>query len=127
MPWSRSKWRKPYAIAYFAFAQSPGAGLKRCFPPCRSKLVSKPAFLLPSEPTANPDAIFTRSSQSAATDRSKHTASSAAEAAERNSDTQGLQAAEPTAEQRSDNEDGQVAADVAKTTDQRAQTVAALF
>jgi hypothetical protein len=83
--------------------------------------------LLPSEPTANPDAIFTRSSQSAATDRSKHTASSAAEAAERNSDTQGLQAAEPTAEQRSDNEDGQVAADVAKSTDQRAQTVAALF
>src|SRR5712692_5842337 len=83
--------------------------------------------LLPTEPAANPDSIFTRSSQSAATDRSKHTASSAAEAAERNSDTQGLQAAEPTAEQRSDNEDGQVAADVAKSTDQRAQTVAALF
>jgi hypothetical protein len=83
--------------------------------------------LLPTEPTGNSDAIFARSSQAAATDRSKHAASSAAEAAERNSDAQGLPPAEPSAEQRPDNEDGQVAVDVAKSTDQRAQTVAALF
>jgi hypothetical protein len=83
--------------------------------------------LLPSESVANPDAIFTSSSQAAATDRSKQTARSAAEAAQRNSDTQGLQPAEPSTEQRPDNEDGQMAVDVAKSTDQRVQTVAALF
>jgi hypothetical protein len=83
--------------------------------------------LLPSEPAANPDAIFTRSSQSAATDRSKQTPISAVEAAERNSDTQSLQPAEPVAEQRPDDEDGQVAEDATKPMDQRAQTVAALF
>jgi hypothetical protein len=35
------------AIAHFVFAQSPDARLKRCSPPCRSKLVGKPAFFLP--------------------------------------------------------------------------------
>src|SRR5260370_8525430 len=83
--------------------------------------------LLPSEPAANPDAIFTRSSQSAATDRSKQTPISAVEAAERNSDTQSLQPAEPVAEQRPDSEDGQVAEDAPKSMDQRTQTFAALF
>src|SRR5260370_2562095 len=83
--------------------------------------------LLPSEPAANPDAIFTRSSQSAATDRSKQTPISAVEAAERNSDTQSLQPAEPVAEQRPDDADGQVAEDATKPLQHRSHTVSALF
>jgi hypothetical protein len=83
--------------------------------------------LLPSEPAGSSDAIFARSSQAAAIDHSKQPAVSAAEAAERNSDAQGPPSAEPATEKKPDNENGRVAVDVAKSMDQRAQTVAALF
>jgi hypothetical protein len=83
--------------------------------------------LMPSEPTGSSDAIFTRSSQSTATDRSKQPAVNAAEAAEWNSDAQGLPPAEPTTQQSLDNEDGQAAVDITKSMDQRAQIVATLF
>jgi hypothetical protein len=62
--------------------------------------------LLPSfEPAGSSDAIFARSSQSAAIDRSKQPGTSAAEAAERNSVAQGPSPVEPVAEQKPDNED----------------------
>ena len=63
--------------------------------------------LLPSfEPAGSSDAIFARSSQAAAIDRSKQPGTSAAEAAQRNSDAQGPPPVEPVAEQKPDNEDG---------------------
>src|SRR5258705_13020584 len=63
--------------------------------------------LLPSfEPAGSSDAIFARSSQAAAIDRSKQPGTSGAEAAERNSDAQGPPPVEPVAEQKPDNEDG---------------------
>lgn len=83
--------------------------------------------LLPSEAEGSADTIFARSSQSAAIDRSRQPAAGAAEAVERDSDEQGLPAVETAAEQKPDTEDGHVAADVAKSMDQRAQAVATLF
>jgi hypothetical protein len=69
------------------------------------------------------DAIFAHSSQSAAIERSKEPAISAAESAERNSDAQGPPA-EPVTGEKPDNKDGQVVLVGTKSIDQRAQTVA---
>ncbi len=70
------------------------------------------------------DAIFARNSQSAAIERSKEPAISAAESAERNSDAQGPPPAEPVTGEKPDNKDGQVVLVGTKSIDQRAQTVA---
>src|ERR1700740_2268377 len=82
--------------------------------------------LMPSEATGSSDAIFTRSSQSPPTERSKQ-AIGPADAAEWNSDAQGPPPAEPVAHQKLDNEDGQAAVDTTNSVDQRAEIVATLF
>jgi hypothetical protein len=83
--------------------------------------------LMPSDATGSSDAIFTRSSQSAAVDRSKQPAVSGAAVAEWNPDTQGPQPAEPVPPQKIDHEHVQLAADKTKAMDQSAQMVATLF
>jgi hypothetical protein len=83
--------------------------------------------LMPSDATGSSDAIFTRSSQSAAVDRSKQPAVSAAAVAEWNPDTQGPPPAEPVAPQKIDHEHGQMAANKTTAMDQSAQMVATLF
>jgi hypothetical protein len=83
--------------------------------------------LMPSEPAASSDTVFARNSESAAIDRSKRPAVSNAEVTEQDADARSPQPAEPVAEQKPDNDDAQMATDVAKTTDERAQIVATLF
>ena len=83
--------------------------------------------LMPSEPAASSDTVFARNSQSAAIERPKRPAVGNAEATEQEADARSPQPAEPVAEQKPDNDDAQMATDVAKTSDERAQIIAALF
>ena len=84
--------------------------------------------LMPSEPAASSDTVFARNSQSAAIERPKRPAASNAEATEQDADARSPQSVEPVAEQKPDNDDvQQMATDVTKTTDERAQIIATLF
>src|SRR5947207_996965 len=83
--------------------------------------------LMPSEPAASSDTVFARNSQSGAIDGSKSPAVGNDEATEQDADARSPQPAEPVAEHKPDNDDAQMATDVAKTTGERAQIVATLF
>src|SRR5579863_3647414 len=83
--------------------------------------------LMPSEPAASSDTVFARNSQPAAIERPKRPAVGNAEASVQDTDAQSPQPAEPVVEQKPDNDDAQMATDVAKATDERTQIIATLF
>ena len=78
------------------------------------------------EPAARSDTVFARNSQSAAIERlnGPRKQCRSQRAGYRRASPQ---PAEPVAEQKPDNEDAQMATDVAKATDERTQIIPALF